>query len=156
LVSLFLNLSYWVLMYFLPLQSAVGFVPFGQFVGQAIPRTFEEFVRKYAPISFMLLLLFSGAPGPATIHVIRSQKVEGGKRERGTRALVILQLLCYLSWIVLALTLVGLRLGGGEFTMFVRDYVPLFVPSTLLHLSFIAVVEGGHPRLWSFRTRSAN
>jgi len=117
---------------------------------KVIPNTFEEFLRKFYPISYLFLYLFPGSAGPITLHIIRYSGAADGGETHIPKALYFLQSLCYLSWALLALTLAGVDFGSGSLERFPEIFLSFVIPSTLLNLALLRAVRR---RLPSFRKR---
>lgn len=134
--SMALNLAYFTILYFVPYQTLAGSVPFGVILENVIPKSFDEFMGN--PVGLIWFIFFSSTGGPATILAVRYFRSSADDEEVGKSTLAVLQVLCYVAWIFLALSYPlppdSARRFASIFTMFV-------LPGTFTGVSMIASIS---------------
>jgi len=140
-VSLALNLAYFTAIFFVPFSILVETVPLGKLVGNVAPNyTFTDLMT--SSLSLVLFFVFSGTGGPATVYLIRYLRVDRGRDEIGGRTVTLLQVLCYISWLSLALFF-GAHLGfdAEKANFFLLVLFGIVLPATFANLVAFGLVR---------------
>jgi hypothetical protein len=142
-VSIALNLAYFTATFFVPFSILAETVPLGKLVENVVPNyTFTDILASPLVIMFFV---FSGSGGPATIYLIRYLRDVRGRDEIGGRTVTLLQVLCYISWLALALFF-GAHIGfdAGKADLFLRAFLIFVLPATFANLVVFGLVRFVH------------
>lgn len=95
----------------------------------------------------LFFILFSGAIGPSLLHWVRTCRKRGGNPRTGVSSIAVLQVVCYVSWVILLLWLAfpaevaaGLHVQVSPQLFFLLFLDPV-LPSTLLCIVAIRFLE---------------
>jgi hypothetical protein len=142
--------------YFAPWQGILRYVPFANVLETTIPNGFQAFLEN--PWWLFSCVIFFAPLGPVTIYAITWFRFEKGE-DRGRTTLSLLELLCYLSGILLFLSIV-LYFDLTRFALFADIYLLIILPGTfgcngliLWGEASLSSLINGH-RIWSFRLES--
>lgn len=137
LVGVLLNLAFFTIIYAVPLQNVLQIIPLGQIIQNVIPKTFDELMN--IPFSWVFFFLFMGSAGPAVIFAIRYQR--NSDSETGNTIIRILLVLCYISWVILALFYTGSIASPIKRDNFQVIFWEWVFPGTFANLSFMVFFE---------------
>ena len=167
LIGVVLSLSYWIVIYLAPWQGLLGVIPTAGFMEKLVPENFDKFMSSILNlmsttpwylwgliwIVYMLVYVVLGSLGPATIFAITWLRSGMGDGSRGRNVLSLLQLVCYLSWIFLALEAVD----PGNYVRlvsFAKIYLLFVLPGTCASLGMtLGIAEPRRLRHFWTKTR---
>ena len=138
-VSIVLNLAYFTVLFFVPLSILAETVPFGKLIQNFVPSyTLPDI---FASPLVVLFILYFGSGAPATVYLIRYLRVQRCQHDIGGRTVTLLQLLCYISWLVLAFFF-GAHIGfdPDKAHLFLYYFSVFAVPATFANLVAFSLV----------------
>jgi glucan phosphoethanolaminetransferase (alkaline phosphatase superfamily) len=138
LVGVLLSLAYFVVIYFASYKAVLNSIfPLAGIMEGVIPSGYWAVMAQTWPM--FLLVLFGGSFGPATLYAIVWFRRKDNFLERKDTVLNVLQLLCYLSWLFLALCFS--TESAMQIMYFERTYFMTILPGTLVSLVVVHFFE---------------
>jgi hypothetical protein len=138
-VSLALNLSYWVVIYFALWQGVLRSVPLASLLEGIMPKEgLMQLLSMYGPA--VLILFLGGSGGPATIYVITSFRHSHGE-DRGRTTLVLLELLCIFCFLYLFLSVLRYAADPKPIEQFGRTFLTFVLSGTFANVAILRLFE---------------
>ena len=116
-------------------------VPIAGLLEHVIPESYEA-VTRMNPGAVFLFIFFLSVTGPATVYVITRYRISDPDKDKGATTLAVLQVMCYLSWLFLALYLpVGLATNPTQTRVFVNLCLVIVLPGTFANVAFMDFMD---------------
>jgi hypothetical protein len=147
LVSLTLNVSYWIVVYFALWQGVLRLVPLASVLEGVMPKSYEELATMYGVV--VLILFFAGSAGPATIYVLTSFRHKYGE-DTGRTTLILLELLCIFSSLYLLFSVFRYAADLSPIERFGRTFLIFVLPGTFANVAILRLFEQREGRRIAF------
>ena len=138
-VSLTLNLSYWVVIYFALWHGILSLVPLASILEGVIPKEgATQLMSTYG--AAVLILFLAGSGGPATIYMVTSFRHKHGE-DTGRTTIVLLELLCIFCFLYLFLSVLRHAADLGPIEQFGRTFFTFVLSGTFANVAILRLFE---------------